>query len=89
MFDNFFFFQSRAVYEITRNNAVKSDRLQMTTWRVRIACWIPKATYTHSECVILMVFPLQQWLHKRASMLHCQSGYPRIEHGCDPSPSNA
>jgi len=25
--------------------------------------------YTHSDCGILIVFPLQQWLHERASML--------------------
>ena len=36
---------------------------------MRIACWIPKATNTHSEYVILIAFPLQQWLHGRASML--------------------
>jgi len=29
-------------------------------WRMRIACWIPKATDTHSEYVILIAFPLQQ-----------------------------
>ena len=28
-----------------------------------------KATDTHLECVILIAFPLQQWLHERASML--------------------
>ena len=44
------------------------DRPQMTTWRMRIACWIPKATNAHSEYVILISFPLQQWLHKRASV---------------------
>jgi len=42
----------------------------MTIRRMRIACWIPKAINTHSEHVILAVFPLQQWLHERASMLH-------------------
>jgi hypothetical protein len=36
---------------------------------IRIACCIPKATDTHTECVILVAFPLQQWLHERASML--------------------
>jgi hypothetical protein len=25
--------------------------------------------YTHSGCVMLIAFPLQQWLHERASML--------------------
>ena len=32
--------------------------------------WIPKATYTHSEYVIRIAFPRQQWLRERASMLH-------------------
>ena len=32
---------------------------------MRIACWIPKATITLSEYVIL----LQLWLHERASSL--------------------
>jgi hypothetical protein len=34
-----------------------------------IACWIPKAENTHSVFIILTPFPLQQWLHERASML--------------------
>jgi hypothetical protein len=29
----------------------------------------PKATNTHSEYVVLIPFPLQQWLHERTSML--------------------
>jgi hypothetical protein len=37
--------------------------------RMRIACCILKATDTHSEYVILIAFPLQQWLHEGASML--------------------
>jgi hypothetical protein len=43
--------------------------LQVTKWRMRIACWIPNATNTHSEYVILIDFPLRQWLRERASML--------------------
>ena len=38
--------------------------------RMRIACWKPKATNTHSQYVTLIAFPLQQWLHERALMLH-------------------
>jgi hypothetical protein len=38
----------------------------MTIWRMRIACWILKATNTHSEYEIPIAFPLQQWLHERA-----------------------
>jgi hypothetical protein len=37
--------------------------------RMRFACWINKATDTHSEYVILIAFPRQQWLRERASML--------------------
>ena len=36
---------------------------------MRISYWIPKATNTHSEYVILITFPLQQWLHRRTSIL--------------------
>ena len=39
--------------------------------RMRFACWITKATDTHSECVILIAFPRQQWLRERSSMLRC------------------
>jgi hypothetical protein len=31
--------------------------------------WGTKATNTHSEYVIVIAFPRQQWLHERASML--------------------
>jgi hypothetical protein len=39
------------------------------TWRMRFACWVTKATDTHSEYVILIAFSRQQWLHESASML--------------------
>ena len=41
----------------------------MTVWRMCIERYIPKATDTHSEYVILIAFPLQQWLHERALIL--------------------
>jgi hypothetical protein len=41
----------------------------MTIWHMRIACWVTKATDTHSQYVILIAFLLQQWLHERASVL--------------------
>ena len=37
--------------------------------RMRIACWINKATNTPSQYVILIAFPLQQCLKERASLL--------------------
>jgi len=45
----------------------------MTIRRMGIACCIPNATNAHSEYVILTVFLLQQWLHRRASILHYTS----------------
>jgi len=41
----------------------------MTIWRIRIVCWIPKATTTHAEYVLLTAFPQQQWLHERVLVL--------------------
>jgi hypothetical protein len=37
--------------------------------RIRCSRWTTKATDTHSECVIFIAFPLQQWLCERDSML--------------------
>ena len=41
----------------------------MTTWPIRIAYWKTQVADPHSECVILIVFPLQQWLQDRTSVL--------------------
>ena len=50
-------------------NTVDQGRSQMTIWRMRIACWIPKATDRHSDNVKLITFLLQQCLNEDASML--------------------
>jgi hypothetical protein len=50
-------------------NTVQPAEPQRTMWRMRCACWILKATNTQSEYVICIVFPLQQWLHERVSVL--------------------
>jgi hypothetical protein len=47
---------------------VEQGRPQRTIWRMRILCWIHKATNTHTGCVILIDFPLKQWLQKRTSV---------------------
>jgi len=52
-------------------NVVKPDTPQITIWRMRIACWMPKATDTHSEYWMLIAYPLQQWLQSRSSMSRC------------------
>jgi len=72
MFSNFFP-ENRAVYEICKKNIVEPGRAQVTIWRMRIACCIPKATNTHSEYVILRAFrrPLDVTLYIRC--LSCRS----------------
>jgi hypothetical protein len=48
------------------------------TRRMRFALCITKATDTHSEYVILIVFPRQQWLRERASIL-CYTYISRLD----------
>ena len=45
----FFFFANRTFYEIMWKNCVERGRPQMKIWRMRIACWIPKVTNTHTQ----------------------------------------
>ena len=49
-------------------NIVGPDRPQMAIWRMRVACWITRATNKHSYYVIFSAFPLQQWLHEGATL---------------------
>jgi hypothetical protein len=63
------FAKKRAVYEIMWTNIVDLGRPQKTIWRMRISCWVPEATNTGSEYAIVIAFPLQQWLHERATVL--------------------
>jgi len=48
---------------------LEPDRPKMTIWCMHIACWMPKATNTHSEYVILIVVPLQERLHEHVLVL--------------------
>ena len=66
----FFFRKSCCLWD----NMEKYYRLEQATygsiiWRMGIACRITKARDTHSQYVILIVFPLQQWLRERGSMI--------------------
>jgi len=63
-----FFPRKPCRYEMCKKTA-EPGRPQMKIWRMSIACWILMATKTYSTCVILIAFPLQKWLHKRAWML--------------------
>ena len=40
-----------------------------TIRRMHFSYWVIKTTYTHSEYVILIAFPLHQWLRESASLL--------------------
>ena len=53
---SFFFVENRAVFEVMWKNTAEQDSPQMTIWRMRVVCWIPKGTDTHSECVMLEVW---------------------------------
>ena len=46
---NNFFFENRSVYEIVWTDIVQPDKPQMTIWRMRSACLIPKATNKRLE----------------------------------------
>ena len=59
----FFPLENRAVYGIKWNNMVERGRSQMTIWRMRIACWIPKATNTFRICNIYCFSTKKKWLH--------------------------
>jgi hypothetical protein len=55
-----------AVCEIIWKNC-RAGRPQVTIWRMHIACWIAQAANT--QYVIVIAFPLQQWLQERTSNL--------------------
>jgi len=52
-----------------RKNIVQPVRPQAIIRRMRIACWISKATNTHSQYAKRIAPPLQQCLHERALVL--------------------
>jgi hypothetical protein len=63
------FQKSCRLWDNVENDIVQPNGPQITIWRMRTACWICWATNTYSEYVIVIAFPLQQWLHERASVL--------------------
>ena len=63
------FSENLAIYEIMRKYTGEPNTSLMKLRRMRIACWIPKASNTRSEYVIFIAFPLQQCLHEQASIL--------------------
>jgi len=60
------FYHPRKSYRLWDNvekYCIERVRPQMTIWRMRIACWIPRATNTHSGYIMLIAPPVQQWSH--------------------------
>jgi len=60
-------------YRVLRVLYTKKTSQALHRWqynrRIRFACWITKATNTHSEYVTHIALPQQQWLDKRALVL--------------------
>jgi hypothetical protein len=91
LFNNVFFF--RKSFRL-RNNVEKYCTAGQATddniiWRMCIACWVPKATDTHSEYVILIAFPRQQWLRERSSLLRLRTLPALLLSICTPCVGNS
>jgi hypothetical protein len=59
----------RLWYHVEKYCTVRKATYVNIIQRIRIACWIPKATNAKTEYVIRTPFPLHQWLHERYSIL--------------------
>jgi hypothetical protein len=58
------------VYEIMWKNMLQPDWSHVVyNTRMRFACYITKFKNMHSEYVILIAYPQEQWLRERTSML--------------------
>jgi len=66
---NFFFLRKSCRLWDMWKHLVERGRPHFTKWRMRFACWIPKATNSHPEYVTIVAFPLQRLLHDSASVL--------------------
>jgi hypothetical protein len=60
------FFLNLAIYGIIWKNTVDPGHTIDTNVAHAHCMLIPKATHSHKEYVILIAFPLQQWLHECA-----------------------
>ena len=64
MFNDFFFFENRAVYDNVEKYGTGRQATDDNIIRpMRIACWIIKATDTNSKYVILIAFPRQIYMN--------------------------
>ena len=65
----FFSFENLSVLLDNVKNIYKAGHAMDINMAHALSIWIPKTTNTHSEYVILLVFPPLQWLRERTSML--------------------
>jgi hypothetical protein len=68
MFDTFFRKLCRFCDNLEKYGTARQATDDIILRCMCFACWINKATDTHSEYVILIVFPRQQWFCERASI---------------------
>ena len=66
----FFRKSSRLWDNVEKYCTARQARNYNIKWWIRVACWTPTTTNTHSEYVTHF-FLRQQWLRKRDSMLRC------------------
>ena len=73
IFKRFFFFRKSCPLwdNVEKYSTERKDINYSIILCMRFVCWISKATDTHSEYVIFIAFPLQQWLYERASVWRC------------------
>jgi len=74
-FSNIFFFRKSCRLWDNVGKYCRAGQATDGSWSIRISCWITKATNTHSQCVMLIGFPLQQWLQWRAPLLRLYVHY--------------
>ena len=64
-----FFPENRAVHNNVEKRGKGRQGADDIIWSMLFACWITKATYTHSEHAVLIAFLQQQCFRERASLL--------------------
>jgi hypothetical protein len=64
-----FFSENRAVYNVEKYGTARQATDGNIIRRTRFARWVIKTTDTHTEYVILITFPRQEWLRERVSVL--------------------
>jgi len=63
--------ENSAIYEIMWKNIVEQSTHRWKYGACRYHAGYLRLQNAHTGCVILIAFPLQQWLHERTSVLHC------------------